>query len=64
MAYAAIALLRVGLALVPLGGYVHPDEFFQSVERFAGHEFGVHALVTWDWEGEDGRCVCTSIGAV
>lgn len=57
MAYVALAAARLGMALIPLGGYVHPDEFFQSVERFAGTEFGVHTLGTWDWEGEDGRCV-------
>lgn len=28
--------LRIFLTLVPQTGYIHPDEYFQSVEVFAG----------------------------
>lgn len=34
--YWFLAFLRVFLTLVPQYGYIHPDEFFQSVEVIAG----------------------------
>lgn len=34
--YWSLAVLRVLLVLAPQSGYVHPDEFFQSIEVFAG----------------------------
>lgn len=30
------AVLRIILTVIPQTGYIHPDEFFQSVEVFAG----------------------------
>lgn len=38
--YFFLALLRIALVLLPQTGYVHPDEFFQTVEVVAG-ELGV-----------------------
>lgn len=35
-AYWFWAALRIVLTLIPQTGYIHPDEFFQSVEVFAG----------------------------
>jgi len=34
--YFFLALLRLVLVFVPQLGYVHPDEFFQSVEVMTG----------------------------
>lgn len=34
--YWSLAIIRVVLVLAPQKGYVHPDEFFQSIEVFAG----------------------------
>lgn len=34
--YWALASLRILLVFVPQTGYIHPDEFFQSTEVFAG----------------------------
>lgn len=34
--YWCLALLRVILVFVPQTGYIHPDEFFQSIEIFTG----------------------------
>lgn len=34
--YWVLAVLRVFLVLMPQSGYIHPDEFFQSLEVMAG----------------------------
>lgn len=34
--YIILVALRVCLVFVPQSGYIHPDEFFQSVEVVAG----------------------------
>lgn len=34
--YWVLAGLRVALVLMPQSGYIHPDEFFQSLEVMAG----------------------------
>lgn len=34
--YYVLAVLRVFLVFVPQFGYLHPDEFFQSLEVMAG----------------------------
>jgi hypothetical protein len=34
--YWFLALLRVVITLLPQNGYIHPDEYFQSVEIVAG----------------------------
>ena len=35
--YYVLAALRVFLVFVPQFGYIHPDEFFQSLEVMAGN---------------------------
>ena len=32
----ALVLIRIGWSVVPQAGYIHPDEFFQTVEVIAG----------------------------
>jgi hypothetical protein len=49
--YQALALLRLTLACIPLGGYIHPDEYFQSAEPMGQDVFNVQAERTWDWIG-------------
>jgi hypothetical protein len=34
--YWFLAFLRVVITLLPQSGYIHPDEYFQSVEIVAG----------------------------
>lgn len=34
--YYVLAVLRLCLVFVPQFGYIHPDEFFQSLEIMAG----------------------------
>lgn len=34
--YWLLAVLRFALTLLPQTGYVHPDEYFQSIEVVAG----------------------------
>jgi hypothetical protein len=34
--YWFLAFLRVVITLLPQNGYIHPDEYFQSVEIVAG----------------------------
>ena len=31
-----LVVLRIGSSIVPQPGYIHPDEFFQTVEVVAG----------------------------
>lgn len=40
--YFFFALLRLVLVFVPQLGYVHPDEFFQSVEVMTGEYYSLH----------------------
>lgn len=42
--YVILVALRVCLVFVPQLGYIHPDEFFQSVEIVAGKR--IHSFVT------------------
>lgn len=37
--YWAFASIRVILTLLPQTGYIHPDEFFQSIEISSGKRF-------------------------
>lgn len=37
--YFLLCVLRVLLVFIPQFGYIHPDEFFQSVEVMAGKRF-------------------------
>lgn len=35
--YWIFAILRIFLTLLPQTGYIHPDEYFQSIEVIAGN---------------------------
>lgn len=37
--YIILVLVRICLVFVPQLGYIHPDEFFQSVEVIVGEQF-------------------------
>ncbi|KAK6635054.1 hypothetical protein RUM44_000303 [Polyplax serrata] len=41
--------LRIALTLVPQTGYIHPDEFFQTVEVFAGNAFDTEISLPWEF---------------
>lgn len=41
--------LRIFLTIIPQTGYIHPDEYFQSVEVFAGDVFGVEVSKPWEF---------------
>ncbi|XP_071441005.1 GPI mannosyltransferase 4 isoform X1 [Hetaerina americana] len=47
--YWGLVCLRVLLTVFPQSGYVHPDEFFQSVEVVAGDVFGVEVFRAWEF---------------
>ncbi|XP_030384259.1 GPI mannosyltransferase 4 [Scaptodrosophila lebanonensis] len=47
--YYFFAVLRFVLVLVPQNGYVHPDEFFQSVEVMTGDHFRLEHTRTWEF---------------
>ncbi|KAH8297198.1 hypothetical protein KR044_006269 [Drosophila immigrans] len=47
--YFFFALLRLVLVFVPQLGYVHPDEFFQSVEVMTGDHFRLEHTRTWEF---------------
>lgn len=47
--YYLLCALRILLVFVPQTGYIHPDEFFQSLEPMAGDEFGLEHTRTWEF---------------
>ena len=48
--YWIFLLLRVVLVLVPTNsGYLHPDEYFQTVEVVVGDVFHVETHRTWEF---------------
>ncbi|XP_031633791.1 GPI mannosyltransferase 4 isoform X2 [Contarinia nasturtii] len=47
--YIFLAVLRVCLVFLPQSGYIHPDEFFQSVEIPTGEEFKLEHTRTWEF---------------
>lgn len=47
--YIFFALLRLVLVFVPQLGYVHPDEFFQSVEVMTGDHFRLEHTRSWEF---------------
>ncbi|XP_053687746.1 GPI mannosyltransferase 4 [Sabethes cyaneus] len=49
VSYYILCFLRVALVFVPQTGYIHPDEFFQSVEVMAGDEYGLEVTRTWEF---------------
>ncbi|KAL0277896.1 UNVERIFIED_CONTAM: hypothetical protein PYX00_005015 [Menopon gallinae] len=48
-AYWFWAVGRVILTLLPQTGYIHPDEYFQTVEVFAGDVFKTEVSVPWEF---------------
>ncbi|XP_020717469.1 GPI mannosyltransferase 4 isoform X2 [Ceratitis capitata] len=48
-AYLFFGLLRVILVFIPQKGYIHPDEFFQSVEVMTGDHFQLEHVRTWEF---------------
>ncbi|XP_063993166.1 GPI mannosyltransferase 4 [Diachasmimorpha longicaudata] len=47
--YWICAGLRIVLTLLPQTGYIHPDEFFQSVEVIAGDRFDISVNKPWEF---------------
>lgn len=47
--YWALAFLRVLLVFITQNGYIHPDEFFQSMEVLIGRFFAVEANKPWEF---------------
>ncbi|XP_037032885.1 GPI mannosyltransferase 4 [Bradysia coprophila] len=47
--YFALAIVRIVLVFIPQFGYIHPDEFFQSIEVMAGDEYGLEHTRTWEF---------------
>ncbi|XP_063709701.1 GPI mannosyltransferase 4 [Culicoides brevitarsis] len=47
--YFFFALLRIVLVFIPQFGYIHPDEFFQTIEVMAADEFQIDAIRTWEY---------------
>ncbi|XP_067008941.2 GPI mannosyltransferase 4 [Anabrus simplex] len=47
--YWFLAALRVVLTLLPQNGYVHPDEYFQSVEVVAGDVLDIDVSRPWEF---------------
>ena len=45
-----LLLLRFILSCLPLPGYIHPDEFFQSPEVAADDVLGFNTTRTWEWD--------------
>lgn len=42
-------LLRWVLVVLPVPGYIHPDEYFQSAEIMAGDVLNLTSVRTWEW---------------
>ena len=47
-----LLLARFILCAMPLTGYIHPDEFFQSPEVMAGDVLRLNTTRTWEWDAE------------
>ncbi|VDP87097.1 unnamed protein product [Echinostoma caproni] len=47
--YAVLLGLRFMLVLATQSGYLHPDEFFQSVEIGAGDVYGLDVIRSWEF---------------
>lgn len=48
--YFLLALLRITFVLHTQSGYVHPDEFFQSVEVASGDIYGLDVFRPWEFQ--------------
>lgn len=47
--YWILAALRILLTLVPQNGYIHPDEYFQSIEVISGDRFDIDVYKPWEF---------------
>ena len=47
-----LLMARFILCAMPLTGYIHPDEFFQSPEVMAGDVLNLNTTRTWEWGAE------------
>ncbi|XP_034945548.1 GPI mannosyltransferase 4 [Chelonus insularis] len=47
--YWVLAGIRILLTLIPQRGYIHPDEFFQSIEVIAGDRFDIDVNKPWEF---------------
>ncbi|KAL4220103.1 hypothetical protein ACF0H5_020514 [Mactra antiquata] len=45
-----LVVLRILWSIIPQTGYIHPDEFFQTVEPLAGDVFNISIERTWEYE--------------
>lgn len=48
--YWALAALRISLVFLQQNGYIHPDEFFQSIEILIGKFFEVETNKPWEFK--------------
>lgn len=47
--YWLLAFLRFVLTVIPQNGYIHPDEYFQSIEVVAGEYFDIDIFKPWEF---------------
>ncbi|KAH0549377.1 GPI mannosyltransferase 4 [Cotesia glomerata] len=47
--YWILAGFRILLTLLPQTGYIHPDEYFQSIEVIAGDRFDIDVYKPWEY---------------
>ncbi|XP_034183919.2 phosphatidylinositol glycan anchor biosynthesis class Z [Osmia lignaria lignaria] len=47
--YWVLAALRIILTLIPQTGYIHPDEYFQSIEIISGDHFDIDVNKPWEF---------------
>ncbi|CAK9827834.1 GPI mannosyltransferase 4 [Anthophora retusa] len=47
--YWVLVILRIILTLVPQTGYIHPDEYFQSIEVISGDHFDIDVNKPWEF---------------
>lgn len=47
--YWLLVVLRIALTLAPQTGYIHPDEYFQSIEVLNSDVFNVAAVRPWEF---------------
>ncbi|KAK9306618.1 hypothetical protein QLX08_002801 [Tetragonisca angustula] len=47
--YWALVFLRIILTLIPQTGYIHPDEYFQSIEVISGDHFDIDINKPWEF---------------
>ncbi|KAF8561114.1 hypothetical protein P879_06189 [Paragonimus westermani] len=52
--YFVLLFLRLGLVIHVQPGYIHPDEFFQSLEVAAGDVYGLDVYRPWEFVSDEG----------